>query len=180
MAAAKFEQGEWIAAFAALKGPMKESLARRMGVSGGAVLRDEAKRNALRVRTWKYNPTSWGSQKKGTLARAIYLVFNAKLSNTYQFTYSVSWNRKIAPYGHLVEWGYKQIYVVFKDKTGEYHTNKKILLKTPRKIPGTSFLGKAFDSHVQIARTAMIERGRKEFPLLLKEQSASAEETADV
>lgn len=180
MASGVFNDSEWITAFAALKGPMKESLARRMCVSGGKVLEAEAKRNAARVPVWKYNPTSFGSQKKGTLVRAIYLARNEKLTNTYQFTYSVSWNRKIAPYGKFVEFGYKQIYVVFKDRTGEYHTNKKILLKTPHKIPATSFLGKAFDSHVHIARDAMLERGREEFPKLLKEQSAAAEETVDV
>jgi len=179
MAGSTFNDKEWIAAFAQLQGPMKESLARRMCVSGGKVLEQEAKRNAARVKVWKYNPTSFGSQKKGTLVKAIYLARNEKLTNSYQFTYTVSWNRKIAPYGKFVEFGYKQIYVVFKDRTGEFHTNKKIMLKTPRPVPATSFLGKAYDSHVHIAHQAMLERGREEFPKLIREQS-QATETADV
>jgi hypothetical protein len=177
MASAQFDDSEWITAFARLRGPLKESLARRMCVSGGAILRDEAKRRAARAPVWKYNPTSWGSQQKGTLVRAIYLAFNEKLSNTYQFTYSISWNRKIAPYGHLVEFGYKQIYAVFMDRTGEFHTNKRIRLKKPRRIPATPFLGTAYDSHLMTARMAMLERGRQELPRLLAEKTL---ETADV
>lgn len=172
-----FNDKEWTAAFAQLRGPLKESLARRMAVSGGAVLRDEAKLRAARVPVWKYNPTSWGSQKKGTLVRSIYLAFNEKLSNTYQFTYSVSWNRKIAPYGHLVEFGYWMRYIVFKDRTGEYHTVKTQLRKTPKRIPARPFLSTTYDSHLHIALEAMLARGREEFPKLLHE---SVTETANV
>lgn len=177
MAGATFDDKEWITAFALLRGPAKESLARRMCVSGGIVLRDEAKVRALRAPNWKFNPTSWGSQKKGTLSSAIYLAFNEKLSNTYQFTYSVSWNHRIAPYGKLVEFGYLMRYAFFKDRTGEYHTVKRIKLATPRRIPARPFLATTYDSHLQVARSAMIERGREELPKLLKE---SATETADV
>lgn len=175
MATKTFNDQEWIDAFAKLRGPLKESLARRMCVSGGRILRDEAKVRATRVQEWKYNPTSWGSKKKGTLARSIYLAFNEKLSNSYQVTYSVSWNRKIAPYGHLVEFGYMMRYFVFKDRTGEYHTVKTIKLKTPRKILATPFLGTTFDSHAHIAYQAMLQRGREEFPKLLQESAQEVE-----
>ncbi len=179
MASSKFDDREWITAFAMLKGPLKESLARRMCVSGGRVLRDEAKRRARRVPVWKYNPTSWGSQRKGTLSDSIYLAFDQKKSNTYQFTYKVSWNAKIAPYGHLVEFGYKMIYLVIKDRTGEYHTIKSRRLPTPRRVPASPFLSTTFDTKLDEARAAMIDRGREEFPKLLNEQ-ASSPETADV
>ena len=48
MADAVFDDKEWTSAFAMLRGEFKESLARRMGVSGGRILRDEAKRRAKR------------------------------------------------------------------------------------------------------------------------------------
>ncbi len=177
MANSHFDDREWTAAFAMLKGPLKESLARRMGVSGGKVLELEAKRRAMRAPVWKYNPTSkWGSKRKGTLSDAVYLAYDEKLSNTYQQTYKVSWNSKKAPHGKLVEFGYTMRYLVIKTRDGVYHTIKSHPLPSPRRIPASPFLSATFDTHLDEARTAMIDRGREEFPKLLKEQA----ETADV
>ena len=82
-------------------GDLKESLARRMGVSGGVVLRDEAKKNADRgsdavVNSRAEGSTGIGSREAGALAAAIYLAFDTERSDEKQVVYNVSWNQKDA------------------------------------------------------------------------------------
>lgn len=43
--------------------------------------------------------------KTGKLQRAIYQAFSAKNSGPGEATYHVSWNKRKAPHGHLVEFG---------------------------------------------------------------------------
>lgn len=42
---------------------------------------------------------------KGTLYNAIYQVHADQLSNDDKQTYRISWNKRKAPHGHLIEWG---------------------------------------------------------------------------
>lgn len=172
----RFIATEWTAALDALKGPLRESLARRMLVSGGVVLRDEAEiraRVSFAKSEWNYNPSSRGSQAEGTLADAIYLAKNDKLTTGTTFTYSVSWNQKKAFWGVFREFGYFRKYLVVRDKDGFYHSLKNRPLAQPIWIPAHPVLGPAFDSKIESARTAMIERGRQELPVLLKEMASA-------
>lgn len=88
----KFDGSGWDQALAKLDGPFKEKLARSMAVAGGTILRDEAKQNAP-VMT-------------GLLRDSIYLAYKDGMSNGQQVVYSVTWNSRTAPHGHLIEFGH--------------------------------------------------------------------------
>lgn len=160
-----------IAGLDKLDGTMRESLARRMAVTGGRIIRDEAQLRALQSHAktaWIPNPKSRGSESAGELADAIYVAFNEKLSTKTRFVYSVSWNNLKAWWGRLREFGYWQRYRIWKDETGVYHTDKKHPLPEPRWHPADPFLAPAHDAKIQEAGQAMIARGAVEFPKLMR------------
>lgn len=141
----------WLKGLAELNGPLRESLARSMAVAGGQVLRDEAKLLA--------------PKESGLLASAIYLA-HKDASNEAQQIYSVTWNSKIAPHGHLLEFGHWQPYKVVKLPNGEWFTtNEK--LAAPKFTAARPFLRPAFDSAKGRAKQAMINRGKQRLPELL-------------
>jgi HK97 gp10 family phage protein len=137
----KLDTSEWTAALAQLDGPFKEKLARSMAVAGGTILRDEAKQNAPVL--------------TGLLRDSIYLAFKDSQSNEAQIVYSVSWNSKTAPHGHLIEFGH---WHVQGGKGGERTSW----------TPAQPFLRPAFD-HAGRAQKAMIERGKVRAAELLAE-----------
>lgn len=47
----------------------------------------------------------YGPYEPGNLARSIYQYYDKKNSTAARATYLVSWNNKLAPYGHMVELG---------------------------------------------------------------------------
>lgn len=61
-------------------------------------------------------------RKTGNLERSIYQVYSRDNSGKARAEYHVSWNRKKAPHGHLVEFGHIQRYVVYIDKRGQWKT----------------------------------------------------------
>lgn len=165
---ASFDSAQWDTIFAKLAGPGRESLARRMGVSGGVILRDEAKERAP-MSDGNYNETSGGSQQSGQLKDSIYLAFNTTLSTSTTFVYSVSWNADLAWWGKLIEFGHYIRYPYYRDAEGVYHTNKKRgLLANPFWVPAQPFLQPAFDSSQGRAKVAMLERGRVEVQILFQ------------
>jgi hypothetical protein len=145
---------EWHDAIAKLSGPLKVSLARSIAVGMGEVLRDEAK-----LLTPK---------ESGKLADSIYLAYKDGRSNEQQVVYSVSWNHKAAPHGHLIEFGHWQPYKVIKLPNGDWFTTKE-RLPAPKFTPAHPFLRPALDTAGKRAVQAGIERGRKRLPELLKE-----------
>jgi len=155
------DTSEWDKVFENLRGPAKESLARRMSVAGGRVLRDEAVLLAPIL--------------SGRLKNAIYVAHNKKISSEYQQVYSVSWNRIKAPHGHLVEFGYYQRYLTVKIN-GNVYSIKSKPLATPIRIPGSAFLRRAFDAKLPEAKNAMITAGRENIPILFKGQSGDTNE----
>jgi Bacteriophage protein of unknown function (DUF646). len=158
---------EWDRVFAALDGPIKESLARRMAVEGGVELRDEAKR--------------WAPVKDGTLRNSIYLVFDQSRSTPNSYSYSISWNAKKAPHGHLQEFGHWMKWqVIFNAKLGRFQTlatGKNANAKgVPRKggpkwIAAKPFLRPAYDIVTPKLLPIVVARGRKELPILLAEHA---------
>lgn len=123
------DKSGWDTALARLDGPFKEKLARSMAVAGGTVLRDEAKQQC---------PVD-----SGLLQSSIYLAFKDGRSNAMQIVYSVSWNSRTAPHGHLIEFG-------------------------TYKMAAKPFLRPAYD-HAPRAQAAMIARGRERAAELLSE-----------
>ena len=150
----KFDGSEWTEALNKLDGPFKEKLARSMVVAGGTLLRDEAKH---------YAPV-----KTGLLRDSIYLAFKDNLSNEQQIVYSVSWNSKKAPHGHLLEFGHWQPYKIVRLPNGDWFTDVTQPLAQPKWTPAKPFLRPAFD-HAARAQQAMIKRGRERLPELLAE-----------
>lgn len=123
------------------------SVARTMGAATAAALRDEAKANV--------------NSRSGKLRGAIYLVFNAEASTETRVRYSVSWNRKKAPHGHLVEFGHTRTNVRVQLPSGQWITTKE-RLERPEWVPAKPFLRPAFDTLqprlVQVAVTAGSKR----------------------
>ena len=92
---AKVDFSSALAGLERLAGEARVSLARSMAVAGGQVFRDEAKLRA--------------PVKTGRLRDSIYLAFRDGKSTDQQVMYSVTWNSKKAPHGHLVEFGHWQV-----------------------------------------------------------------------
>lgn len=142
----------WLGGLAALGGPIKISLARSMGVAGGMVIRDQAK---------EFAPV-----RDGTLRAAIYLAYREAYSDDRTVTYSISWNAKKAPHGHLIEFGHWQTNFLYKDEDGDWKAGHP--LAHPKWIAAHPFLRPALEGSA-VAYHAMIERGRERLPELLAE-----------
>lgn len=78
----------------------------------------------------------------GLLAQSIYQVFSKDNSGKEQATYHISWNKKKAPHGHLVEFGHSQA-----GKKG--------------KVGKKPFLRPAFDAVHGLAETAVTDELQK-------------------
>lgn len=150
----------WEAGLAKLQGPLRVSLARSMGVAGGKVLRDEAKR-------WAPNGEKSGSKTPGLLEQSIYLAFKDGKSTSTKLTYGVSWNGKTAPHGHLVEFGHWMTHQVIQKADGTWITLKDQPLPSPKWVEAKPFLRPAYHVAKGQAKDAMIERGRQRLPELL-------------
>lgn len=154
-------------AFDGMLGPMKESLARRMLVSGGVMLRDAAKSNAA------MSANKEGKEARGLIARAIKLTKTPEDDTPDRFNYRIYWDSKIAPHGHLIEFGHWMTHQVYKASNGEWYTLKDKPLATPKWVAARPFMRPTFDSYQYTAIRVMILRGAKELPILLKEHAAS-------
>lgn len=75
--------------------------------AGAQVLYDQVKANVQRIR-----------KVSGNLDRAIYQAFMDTASNPGRASYRVSWNRKKAPHGWLIEFGFLQRYELARDARG--------------------------------------------------------------
>lgn len=166
---ATFDASGWDKVFNALDGPLKESLARRMGVSGGRIIRDEAKLRAPSSDGATYNPTSRGSHAAGTLKNAIKVIYNERLSSTTQYVYSVTWINRDAWWGKLIEFGHWQTQYLQRPD-GMFYTPKHARDKV-RWVPAEPFLAPAYEARILDAKAAMIERGKNELPILLREHN---------
>ena len=144
------------------------SLASRMAVSGGREIRDEAKLQVTESDP-PYNPISRGSQQPGTLRDAIYLAKNDDLTTASMIVYSISWNAKKAWWGKLKEFGWTQTHKIAYVEGADYFITTDELLAEPIRHPAQPFLASAYEISISRAYSAMIERGRKELPNLLRE-----------
>lgn len=161
MAKVDFDGAGWLKGLDAIASPkMKESLARSMAVAGGKVLRDEAKR--------------WVPVESGRLQSSIYLAHRDTRSGESQQVYSVSWNSKTAPHGHLVEFGHWQTNVRYQGSDGQWHTGPA--LPAPKWVAAKPFLRPAQDVAGDDAIKAMIQRGKERLPELLREAYQPADE----
>lgn len=163
MASKLFDASEWNAVFERLKGPLKESLARRMAIAGARVLSAEAEANA------RIADNKEGVPRTGRLANNIYHAYE-KRSPPGEFAYSVSWRRGPgkANHGHLIEFGHWRNFAVFKGKDGEWYSDKNRPLAAPVWVAARPFLRPAFDAKRDDVMRVMIQTGREEFPKLIE------------
>ena len=80
------------------------SAVRPAAQAGAQVFYNEVKLRAKRGNVKRYL-TGGGTRPAGLLASAIYQVFSQSNSTEEKATYNVSWNKKKAPHGSLVEFG---------------------------------------------------------------------------
>jgi len=160
---ATVDDGNLRNAFAHLKAKGKESLMRRMLVEGGVLLRDAAKSNAMVAANKE------GVPLRGVVANAIYLAQDKRTTTETIFNYTISWNARKAPHGHLVEFGHWQPHPVYKGTDGNWYTRTDIVLPKPVWVAARPFLRPTIDSYGNTAVKVMIARGVKEFPILLRE-----------
>lgn len=141
-----------LAGLSAMSGEMMDSLARSMAVAGGQVIRDEAIARA------PVGTEAGGSITPGLLRSAIYLAHSDNRSREAVQVYSVSWNSKKAPHGHLLEFGHWQT-----------HGWQGRALASPKWVAAHPFIRPAFEATRQRSLDAMIARGKERLPELLAE-----------
>jgi hypothetical protein len=147
-----------------------EAGARPAAQAAAQVLYDEVRRNVL--------ANGVGSAK---LYYSIYQVYSQSRSKAGLATYQISWNRKKAPHGHLVEYGHIQRYVAYVGKDGNYYTAVRpgmrgkprpkgrasqaakdayyIPLPAPKQVAAKSFVRKATskaDAAAEAAQTTLL------------------------
>lgn len=152
---------------------LKESLARRMGVSAGIVVRDEAKENAPIGDPFQMGyGADWktGSTEPGALKESIYLAYNEKQTTKDRVVYSVSWNAKKAFWGVFMEFGFVMSDVTLGGSGVGFWTLKGTSrIGGPLNVKAHPFLAPALDQNISRIAKAAIDRGKEEFPKLLQE-----------
>ena len=141
---ATLDTTQWDAALSRLSGPAIQSLAASMAVAGGQLLRDTAK--------------SLAPVETGRLRASIYLAYKEGRSNERRQVYSVSWNSRTAPHGHLLEFGHWR---VEGGKTGKGGERVGWVAAKP-------FLGPAMDLVGAEVQQVMLKRGRERLQELLR------------
>uniref|UniRef100_A0AAU7J8B0 Capsid and scaffold protein n=1 Tax=Xanthomonas phage MK21 TaxID=3148942 RepID=A0AAU7J8B0_9CAUD len=122
------------------------SVARTMAFESATAVRDSAK--------------GYVRSKTGRLKGAIYAAYVPEESTEARHVYAVSWNKKKAPHGHLVEYGHWRTNVVVEVDGKWVFTKEK--LDTPVRVPARPFLRPGYDSVkgrlVDVANKAGAER----------------------
>jgi HK97 gp10 family phage protein len=137
---------------------MQTHVVRSMAVAGGKVLRDEAKARAPVYDgsgDLKGGSTVKRKRVPGQLRDAIFLAYSDKQSKEGRATYSISWNKRKAPHGHLIEFGHWRYNAIING----YPTKHK--LDQPKWVAAKPFLRPALDSKGDAALKAMVDRGRE-------------------
>ena len=100
---------------------LREPVARAMAVAMGQEVRDEAK---IRAPVLKPGNEGFDNQRAGQLREAIYLAYDGRRSilNAGHYVYSVSWNSRKAPHGHLAEFGHWMAYTAIQSDNGKWFT----------------------------------------------------------
>jgi len=134
---------------------MANSVARSMGVAAGQLVRNEAKARA---------PVD-----DGTLRDAIYLAYRDGESTDSVVVYSVTWNSKKAPHGHLLEFGHWRTNVLAQGDDGKWRATKE-LLPEPVWTAAHPFLRPAYMATISRLVEVAVARGGLRLKELMSEQ----------
>lgn len=150
-------------------GAIQESLGRSIAFAMGEPVRDEA---LLRV---PVGTLEGGSITPGLLKSSIYIAYDERqhVLNPSAYRYTISWNSKKAPHGHLIEFGHWMPYEYVRDEAGEYWTLKPL---QPNPHPGPdgfwveqhAFLGPAFDAQLPRMAAYAFRMGEMKFQELMR------------
>lgn len=147
-------------------GEIKESLGRAMGSEMGIAVRDEA---LVRVPVGTFEG---GSITPGLLKSAIYVAYDDRQTvlNPDSYRYTISWNSKKAPHGHLVEFGHWMPWKYMTDGKGEYWTVQVPQEHGPQGfwVQQKAFLGPAFDAQLPRLAGIAFAAGTKRYAELMK------------
>lgn len=144
----------------------KQHLPRSMAVAAGKVYRDDAKARApiydQSDSLMEAGVEFTTPRVPGTLRDAIYLAYSDSRSvpQIGVAVYSVTWNSRKAPHGHLVEFGHMGTNMLVKGPGGKYVPTSARLLK-PVRVPAHPFLRPAYDAMSEVAMQAAMSRGRE-------------------
>lgn len=150
----------------------KQHLPRSMAVAAGQAYRDDAK---ARAPIYDQSDSLMAAGVEfttpripGTLRDAIYLAYsqNRSAPQIGMAVYSVTWNARKAPHGHLVEFGHMGTNMLVKGKNGKYVPTNAKLLK-PVRVSAKPFLRPAYDAMGGIAGQAALDRGRERMAEIL-------------
>jgi hypothetical protein len=92
-------------------GDRAEGAARPASQAAAQVLYDQVKLNVASL-----------GRHSGNLDKSIYQVYSQQRSGPGKATYQISWNKRKAPHGHLLEFGHIQRYVTYMGKDGNFYT----------------------------------------------------------
>ena len=155
-----------------LAGPLRVSLARSMGVAAGEVFRDTAKALAPIGNQGAEEGISPGP---GSLRNAIYLAYREGASTDARVVYAVSWNSKIAPHGHWIEFGHWRVNELVPIGDGGLWIATEQRLDNPVWVPAQPFMRPALEGRRDAAMQAASARARARLPELLAGTSGGAE-----
>lgn len=151
---------------------LKTKVARSMGVAAGQVFRDEAKRRAP---IGDHGPDEGISPYPGAIREAIYLAFREGRSTKDQVFYSVSWNKRIAPHAHWIEFGHWRVNVLVPTGAAGMWVATKERLPSPKWVPADPFMRPALESMRHIAAQVAIDRGKVRLAELLAGKDSGTE-----
>lgn len=124
-----FDKGALDVALSAMEADVSAAV-RPAAQAGAQVVYEAVQRNVAAIGT-----------KTGNLRRAIYQAFSADNSEDgIKATYHISWNKRKAPHGYLVEYGHIQRYKVIIGRDGKFYTDKKHPLPSPKHVAAQPFL----------------------------------------
>jgi hypothetical protein len=132
---AKFEFGDLLAGLTRFENVVQQKVLFTGAATMARVIYDEVKLNA--------SPPRLGIET-GTLRDAIYWAKSPEETTPTHVVYKVSWNKRKAPHGHLVEFGHKIPYFIYQLPNGEWRTNKNRPLAAPRFVRPYPFVRPAF------------------------------------
>lgn len=156
----------------------KEPVARAMGNAMGQEVRDEAKARAPLLQPGN---EGYDTDRAGILRDAIYNAYDERRNvlNPETFRYTVSWNAKRAPHGHLMEFGFDMPYESAISNSGLWYTpipnrtkrgTQKGILREggPLRVDPQPFLGPAFDAKYSQLMPIAVTAGSKRLSEILK------------
>lgn len=140
----EFDASAVLKNLAALADPV-HSVARHMGVAVGSAMRDEAKANVNSV--------------TGKLKSAMVLKYDGAPAAGGSVRYVVTWNRKKAPHGHLVEFGHRITHEVLRLPDGSIRTGNKLPPAEWRDVAAKPFLRPALGTVTPRALSIAVAAG---------------------